>query len=72
MCIDVHGGLDRGMPHELLRRSDVDSFSGEVCTVFVSETIRNEILCERIRRHQLVPVGPASHLKIELPAEGVP
>ena len=47
MCIDVRCQLDRGVPHEVLSRSDVDALLAQIGTVSVPETVRYEVISKR-------------------------
>ncbi len=72
MCIDVPGGLDRGVAHELLSDPDVYSLSGKVRAEFMSEAIWDEIHRKRIRRDEPVTICLTAHSEIKLSREPVP
>ena len=60
------------MPHQLLGGTDIDSLTRQFRTVFVPEAVRDQIRGKRIRRDQGIPVGLASHSKINLTGITIP
>ena len=66
MSVYICGDGYIAMSHEALSRSDINTGLTQIRTVCMTQTVRNEIIRKRKRRHESIPIYLASHRDIHI------
>ena len=66
MSIDICCDGYITVAHETLSCSDINTGLTQICAVCMTQTVRNEIIRKRKRRHESVPIYLASHRDIHI------
>ena len=66
MSINIRSDRYIGVSHELLSGPDIDTGPAQIGTVRMTETVRDKIFSQGIRRYKTVTVHLASHIDIHV------